>query len=170
MIEQIGDLLSSGGADSAAGGVLIALCGLFAVCAVRLSVIDLREHRLPNRIIYPWTAATLALLAAAAVLTGDAVALLRAIMGAVLWSAGFLSVRLIHSPALGMGDVKLAAVLGLHAGLPGWSTLILAVTATFLIGGLVALVLLAAGRAGRGSRIPFGPFMLGGTGLALLLG
>lgn len=170
MIERTWELLGAGVAETAAGIVLLVIGVLYVLCAVRLSLVDLREHRLPNRIVYPWTLTALVLFAVVAVLTSDLVSLLEGVIGGLLWAFGFLAVRLIHSPALGMGDVKLAVVLGLHAAFIGWSTLVLAVAATFVIGGLVALGLLLTGKAGRGSRIPFGPFMLGGTALALLLG
>ena len=60
---------------------------------------------------------------------------------------------------LGMGDVKLAAQLGVAAGLVGVQTAVAMVVVAFMLGGLVASVLWLARRRGR---IPFGPFMLAG--------
>ena len=64
---------------------------------------------------------------------------------------------------LGVGDVKLAASLGLLLGWIGWRDVLLGAFAGFLLGGVFSLVLLAAGLVTRRSHIPFGPFMLGGA-------
>jgi leader peptidase (prepilin peptidase)/N-methyltransferase len=69
---------------------------------------------------------------------------------------------------MGMGDVKLAGVLGLFLGWLGWSELLVGAFAAFLLGGVVALALLAARRVTRSSGIPFGPWMLAGAWSAVL--
>lgn len=169
VIGLVGEMLSSGGAATAAAVVL--LLGLFgsAGAAVLLAVVDVREHRLPNRIVYPWAGASVLLLLLVALLAGDISAWGRAVAAGLVWSVGFLAVKLIHPPSIGMGDVKLVAVLGLWAGFLGWAAVGAAVVLSFLVGGLVSLGLLVTGRAGRSTRIPFGPFLLGGTALALLM-
>lgn len=170
MISLIGELLTGGGAaESAAALLLLAGGAAFLICSAALALIDLREHRLPNRIVYPWAGATLGILLLAGLLLGDGAAVLRALAAGLLWALAFLAVRIIHPPAIGMGDVKLVLVLGMYAGFPAWGVLGAAVVLSFLTGGLVSLALLATRRADRSTRIPFGPFLLLGTGLALLL-
>lgn len=69
--------------------------------------------------------------------------------------------------ALGGGDVKLAAMLGAFLGGRG---LLLAFFLACLSGGLVGGMLLATGRAGRGTLLPFGPFLAFGAGASLFFG
>lgn len=73
---------------------------------------------------------------------------------------------LLHAPAMGLGDVKLAGAMGLTLGLPG---LLAALFLAFLGGGAVGGLLLATRRAGLQSRLPFGPFLCGATAAVLLL-
>ena len=69
-----------------------------------------------------------------------------------------------------MGDVKLAAVLGLYLGWLGWGVLAVGAFAAFLLGGIFAIALLLIGRARRRTAIPFGPWMIAGTWLGIALG
>ena len=71
--------------------------------------------------------------------------------------------------AFGLGDVKLAAVLGAWLAWPGWSALLLGGYLGLVIGGLVALAALATGAAARGSHLPHAPAMALGAWLALCL-
>jgi len=71
--------------------------------------------------------------------------------------------------ALGMGDVKLAALLGLYLGWLGWSTVLTGAVAGFVVQAALALVLLAARRVGRRDALPFGPAMLVGAALVMSL-
>lgn len=170
MIPYIGELITSGAAAELIAGLLLLLGGaVFAVCAVALGFIDLSEHRLPNRVIYPWAAVTAGILLVVSLLLGDLPGLLRGVGAALLWGLLFLIARLVHPPSIGMGDVKLAVVLGLYTGFLGWVTVAAAVLVSFILAGLVAIALLIAGRADRRTRIPFGPFLLIGTSVALII-
>jgi leader peptidase (prepilin peptidase)/N-methyltransferase len=64
--------------------------------------------------------------------------------------------------------VKLAGVLGLLLGWLGWGPVIVSVLAAFVIGGVIALILLLARRASRSSHIAFGPSMILGAWVALM--
>lgn len=170
MIAFTTELLSSGSLGQAMAGLLLLIGGIvFAVCAVALSFIDLREHRLPNRIIYPWTGIVVGLLLPTALLLGDPFAAVRALAAALVWGGAFLLVRLIAPPALGMGDVKLAVVLGLYTGFLGWETVLGAVVLSFLLGGIASAALLISRRGNARTAVPFGPFLLVGTAVALML-
>ena len=84
-------------------------------------------------------------------------------------SAGFfLSLILItRGRGMGMGDVKLVAVLGI---ILGWPKIVVGMFASFFSGALVALILLILGKRRFGQTVPFGPFLVLGTGVALLWG
>ncbi|NUL48094.1 prepilin peptidase [Cellulosimicrobium funkei] len=150
---------------AAVAGLLV-----FAVCAVRLTVTDLREHRLPNR----WTG-TLA--AGGAVTLGlgcladdDGWSRFWSMLGGgAVYLALLLVLHLISRAGMGMGDVKLAGGLGLYAGWLGWDQLLAAIVLGFVAGGVVALALVITRRATGSTHLPFGPALLTGTALALLL-
>ncbi|MDR8018850.1 A24 family peptidase [Nesterenkonia aerolata] len=169
MIGLLGEMFSSGGA--AVVGAVVLLLGLVgsAVCAAALAVVDLREHRLPNRIVYPWTLASVLLLLVVAASGDEIGSWVRALLAGVVWSSCFLVVKLIHPPSIGMGDVKLVLGLGLWTGFLGWGAVLAAVMLSFLLGGVVSVMLVLTRRAGRRTRIPFGPFLLVGSGLVLVL-
>ena len=66
-----------------------------------------------------------------------------------------------------MGDVKLAALLGLYLGWLGWDVVLLGAAAGFVVQAVLALVLLAARRIRLEGELPFGPAMLLGAALAI---
>ena len=131
------------------------VAGLFAAVLVLLAVVDWEQRRLPNVVVLPS-------LAAAVVLSG---APLTAALAAALAFVAFLGLfafgRRLYGPgALGMGDVKLAALVAAVVGLPaaGWALLL----GVLLAGGAAAAWLLS-GRAERGTLLPYGAFLaLGG--------
>jgi leader peptidase (prepilin peptidase)/N-methyltransferase len=151
--------------------LVVACLAYFVWMAARLAVIDIRSHLLPNRIVLPSYWAALPLAAAAAMGAGErwlpaAVGVLAG--GAVLWAV-YLVLRIVYPAGMGFGDVKLAGVLGLYLGFLSWQHLFWGTAAAFLLGGLFGLGLIVTRRGTAKSAIPFGPFMLAGTALALLL-
>lgn len=138
--------------------------------AVALALIDLDTKRLPDAIVLPSYLVAAVLLTGAAAMTGDWSALLRAgIAGAALLTF-YLVLFVIYPAGMGLGDVKLAGVLGMYLGWVGWGALVVGAFAAFLVGGLFAIGLMVLGRAGRRSGIPFGPWMLAGTAIGLAAG
>ncbi|OMH31416.1 A24 family peptidase [Tersicoccus sp. Bi-70] len=155
-------------------GVLAALaCAVLLALAAVLTVVDVREHRLPDRLVLPGIAVSAVLWVAAFAVAGpaaDAVGgIVRTLGAGVVLFAGYLLLRLIHPPGMGFGDVKLAALLGLHLGAAGWAHVAAGTVLAFLLGGLGGVLLLLTGRARWRSAIPFGPFMLAGAVVALVL-
>lgn len=138
-----------------------------AAAGVLLAVIDLQHHLLPNRVLVPSFGIGAALLMVAALLDGTWDALLRAGLGALVLFVGYLVLALISPRGLGMGDVKLAALVGLHLGWIGWSTLVAGALAGFVIQASLALVLLTGRRIGLRGELPFGPAMLLGAAVAI---
>jgi len=125
-------------------------------------------------IIPDWTVATLAIMALlyriALVLSG----IMRpedffwTVFGAVAASGFFYAIWIITKhKGIGFGDIKLAAPLGL---LMGWPVVWVGLWLASVIGAIVGLTLITAGKAKFGKPIPFGPFLIIGTLLALVWG
>ena len=159
-------------------GVLFALAGwrfvdqplllpaylAFAAVAVALALIDLDVRRLPNAIVLPAYPVLAVLLS----LDLDGSSLLRAAGGAALLFGFFFLVAFAVPGAMGFGDVKLAGLVGGMTAYLSWGTLLTAAFGAFLLGSLAGLLLMAVGRAGRRSAVPFGPFMLVAAWAAVL--
>lgn len=140
------------------------------VAGVALAIVDLREHRLPNRMLLVAGPVVAVLLVAGVLVAGEPVRLLGLLAGSAGMFALYLVVALAAPAAMGMGDVKLAALLGAPLGTLGLSAWLGGLLAAFLVGGVVALVAVAAGRVGWRGSIPFGPSMAAGALVGLLLG
>lgn len=135
-----------------------------------LTVIDVRTHRLPNRIVLPTLAGLLALAAIDALVAGRSASLVRALLGMVILGGLYAGLRAISPAGMGGGDVKLAAVIGLVLGWHGWQALLVGAASAFVLGALHALLLLALRKADRSTRIAFGPWMIAGAVLGVVLG
>ncbi|MGY3128356.1 leader peptidase (prepilin peptidase)/N-methyltransferase [Agrococcus sp. UYP33] len=143
---------------------------VLAAVGVALAWIDLDTQRLPDAIVLPAYPVVGALLLVAAATTGEWGSLLRAAAGGAILFAAYFAMAFAYPQGMGLGDVKLAGVLGMALGWLGWGELAVGAFGAFLLGGLFAIALVVARRAGRGSGIPFGPWMLGGAALAVLAG
>jgi leader peptidase (prepilin peptidase)/N-methyltransferase len=138
---------------------------------VALTLIDLDVQRLPDALTLPSYPVAVVLLGAAAILGAGSAPLVRAVVGGLALFALYLTLRVVtHGRGMGLGDVKLSGVLGAHLAWLGWGTLAFGAFGAFLLGGLTSVGLVLMGRAGRKTKIPFGPFMLAGALLAILLG
>jgi leader peptidase (prepilin peptidase)/N-methyltransferase len=135
---------------------------------VLLALIDARYKTLPNRVTLPAIGTGAALLAVAALATGEWPPLARAALGAVVLFVVFFVLVLLSPRSIGMGDAKLAALLGLYLGWLGTSILVLGVAGGFVVQALLALILLSTRRIGLRGELPFGPAML--LGAALVIG
>lgn len=142
---------------------------VFAAASTVLTLVDLAEKRLPNAVIFPSLAAVAVLLVPATWATGDWIALVWALVGAVAMFAVYFVLALISPSSMGMGDVKLALVIGLLLGWFGLNAWLIGLLAAFIVGGVIALVALALRRVTLRGSIPFGPSMLAGALIALLL-
>jgi leader peptidase (prepilin peptidase)/N-methyltransferase len=141
-----------------------------AVVGSLLAYVDIAVKRLPDPFTLPTYLIGPALLGIAVLTGGHPVRLGHAFLGlAVLWA--LYAVQHLAAPGtIGWGDVKLAGVLGLYLGWLGAPAWWLGVLAGFVLGGLYAAGLLIARRGTRKTELPFGPFMLAGAMIGILVG
>ena len=133
---------------------------LLAVIGVQLARVDLAHHLLPNPLVLTLLVAGLALFLLSSTATAEWAELLRAAAGAAILFVVFLILALISPNGIGMGDVKLAAPVGLYLGHLGWSQLFYGGALGFVLGGILSVVLIRLKRANLGSEVAFGPSML----------
>jgi leader peptidase (prepilin peptidase)/N-methyltransferase len=131
------------------------IAAVFSAVLVVLSAIDIERGIIPNRIVLPATGVIL--IAQLALFPGHAAEWVLAPLAV----AGVLIIPALLGRAwMGMGDIKLALLLG--AGL-GWEVLGAMVVASLCVFPAAVIVLVRGGLAARKSTIPFGPFLaLGG--------
>jgi leader peptidase (prepilin peptidase)/N-methyltransferase len=139
--------------------IVLALAYLGVVSPMLIRT-DLREHRLPNRIVLPGIAVGLVVCAGEWITSGHPPVV--SMIAALVYPGFLLALSLMGG--MGMGDVKLAVVLGLAS--QNVTVAVLSPVIAFLAGGLTSMVLLLMGRRGR---IPFGPFLLGGFWCAVVV-
>ena len=139
----------------------------FASVTVVVGFIDLGHRLIPNRILAPGIVAGFALLAAGAALEGRLGDLPEAVATGAGYFVVLLAAAVLTRGAIGMGDVKLAFLLGMFAGYGGWEVAVPAGVGAFLLAGLAAVILLALRRIGRNDHVPFGPPMVGAAWIAI---
>jgi prepilin signal peptidase PulO-like enzyme (type II secretory pathway) len=137
---------------------------------VALLVYDLRWMLLPNKLVFPLTAVALLMQAVALAVDWRGWTQLISISLAVAVGGGifYILFQLSDGKWIGGGDVKLGFLLGLLAGTPAKSLLVIFLAA--LLGSLVSLPLLANKKLGRKSTIPFGPFLIVAGVVTVLFG
>jgi len=144
---------------------------VFGVSGLWLSVIDAREHRLPNRGT-AWMGFLVGTTALVLVGLGQAPPqrILEALIASGL-STGFLLLLAVVPPqALGLGDVKLQAALGFYLG---WLNPVLVlgqVILGFILGGMAAWLMVMARKMGPRDHLAFGPFMVAASAVMVWLG
>ena len=145
--------------------VIIITYGLALVWGALLALIDLDVRRLPDALTLPAYPAAAVLLTLCSAVVEDWDALARATACAGLAVLVFMALALVGagSEGLGLGDVKLVGVLAGLLGWYGWTNALLGVATGCVLGGLVALVLLVTGRAGRGTHVAYGPVLIAGA-------
>ncbi|MCW2999453.1 MAG: prepilin peptidase [Solirubrobacterales bacterium] len=136
---------------------------VFVAALVPIAVIDLEHRIIPNRITLP--AAVAALLAGVILDPGFVPEQL--IAGAAAFGFFFLA-ALAYPRGMGMGDVKLAGVLGLYLGRAVGPGLFIALIAGVVVG--VAVIARKGAKEGRKTAVPFGPFLALGGMIAFFVG
>jgi leader peptidase (prepilin peptidase)/N-methyltransferase len=141
----------------------------FTAVGVALAAIDLDLRRLPTPIIAPSYAVLAVLLGLSAAWQHDGWSLIRAAIGAAVLFGFFALIVLVYPAGMGLGDVRLAGLVGGVLAYLSWGALIIGAFAGFLIGAVVGVALIAARHGGRKTAVPFGPFMIAGALLALFV-
>jgi leader peptidase (prepilin peptidase) / N-methyltransferase len=167
-----------------------ALCGLlFAVMAVKLgldpvlpaylyfvavglalALIDLDTRRLPDALTLPSYPVAAVLLTVGFLFGDHPGALLRAGVGAAAFGVVYFVIWYVKPGGMGYGDVKLAPVVGAYLGWVSYGALVVGFFLGFLYGSFIGVGLMLFGKAGRKSKVPYGPFMLAGALTAVLVG
>jgi len=132
-----------------------------AILGVQLARIDVALHLLPNPLVLMLLAGGLLLLLLSSIFGKQSDDFLRAALGAVILFAGYLILGLISPGGIGMGDVKLAAPVGLYLGYLGWSQLLYGGLLGFILNGLVTVLALSKKGRNKATEVPHGPSMLG---------
>ena len=148
---------------------LPAFC-LFFAALLAIALIDLEHFIVPNRIVFPMLAISLPLLATAALLDGEVRPLVTGVVGALIASNGLLLLNLVNPRGMGMGDVKLALLLGLFLGWLSLGHVALGLFLGFLFGAIGGILLISLGLKTRKDPVPFAPFLAAGTVVAVLAG
>jgi leader peptidase (prepilin peptidase)/N-methyltransferase len=134
----------------------------FAAMLIAVAGIDLEHRIIPNKVLLP--SAVFAVATAIALRPDDLAGL--GIAGAAAFVA-FLLCALAYPAGMGMGDVKLAGVMGLFLG----TAVIPSLFVAFLTGTIVGVAVIAKhGASGRKKGVPFGPFLALGGLVGLLFG
>jgi leader peptidase (prepilin peptidase)/N-methyltransferase len=143
--------------------VRIVLGLLLVTVLVPITLIDLDHRIIPNRITGP--AAVAALVAVAAL---DPDFLVEAIVAGIAGGGFFLIAALLYPRGMGMGDVKLAAVLGLYLGRAVAPAILIALVSGVFVG--AAIMVRKGAVEGRKTAVPFGPFLALGGMIAFFVG
>ena len=143
---------------------------VLAAGLVILGFIDLDHMLLPRRIVY----LTLTLVGVAFVIGAASGSQwhrlgVAAICAVVPWAL-FFAINFISPKALGFGDVRLALLIGFGLGWLGAGYAFLGFVIASVLGSVVGVTLMALGKAGRRTPIPFGTFLAAGALIAALAG
>jgi leader peptidase (prepilin peptidase) / N-methyltransferase len=131
-----------------------------AVMGTQLARIDIVRHLLPNLLVLILLVGSFLLLLLPALFNKQAADLGRALAGGVILFAAYLILALISPGGIGMGDVKLAAPIGLYLGYLGWTQLLYGGLLGFIVNGLVAVVAVSRNWRISGAEVAHGPSML----------
>jgi leader peptidase (prepilin peptidase)/N-methyltransferase len=148
---------------------LPAFCAL-AAGLIGLSWIDLRTKRLPRAIIYVTAAIGIPLLCVAALVRHEPRRMWMMLLGAGCALAFMWIVYVASRGGMGDGDVRLSPLLGAYLGWLNPGFVAVGLFIGFLAGAVVGVAMMAAGRAGRKTAVPFGPFLALGTIVAVFVG
>ena len=136
---------------------------LFVLLLVPITLIDLEHHIIPNVLTGIGAVGAIVLLVAF-----DSDSLVEHLIAAAAAGGFFLLAAIVYPAGMGMGDVKLAAVMGLFLGRAVAPAIFAALIAGTLIGGLI---IARYGMAeGRKKGIPFGPWLAFGSLVGLFAG
>ena len=147
----------------------IALWIIFAIIGLPLTVIDLKVHRLPDRLTVSLFIISLIVIVVSAISTSNYSRIKPSLIGAISLVGFYFLIAFISRGGMGFGDVKLSASIGLVSGYFGLSTVLVSSFSAFFLGSVIGIAMMIFGSAGRKTAIPFGPFMIAGQFISLTL-
>ena len=158
-------------AAAGAGGwaLLPAYLG-FGATTLAVTLTDIDHQLIPNRILFPGLAGSGLLLVGGALVNSEPGRLMDAAIAAMGYFTFLLVVAIVARGGFGMGDVKLALLLGLFLGYAGWDSLGVGLTLAILLGGVASVLLLLFTRKGRKAKFAYGPFLVAGAWIGLFWG
>ncbi|MFC5263013.1 prepilin peptidase [Kribbella qitaiheensis] len=143
---------------------------ILAVVGAVLGYIDTRTRYLPSAIIWPsYLVVGLALVVGSAV-SGEWDSLRRAAIAGVIGFGVFYVLWYVFPRGVGFGDVRLSGLLSMALGWLGWGELVTGLYGGFFLGAVIGIVLTLAKVFKRRQLFPFGPFMLVGALIGVLVG
>lgn len=143
---------------------------VLGLALVVLSAVDLERMIIPNRVLYPATAAVALLLAVGSAADGRWAPLGWAAACGAASFAAFGLVHLVSPRGMGFGDVRLAGLVGMATGWLSPGRAFVTFLAAFVLGSIVGVVVMVLSGQGRRTRLPFGPFLAAGAVLSVLAG
>lgn len=156
----VGVVAAIGLSVSVAAGVVPLAAGLTVSTLIPAALIDLRERRLPDAWVGA-AAAVFVVISTVGWVIGATPTFGRPLLGAAIVAGPILGLHLLSPNAMGFGDVKAAAVIGMAVGSVEWQLGLVVLT-------LAAGTAAAVGVAFRARTIAFGPFLVFGAWLALV--
>jgi leader peptidase (prepilin peptidase)/N-methyltransferase len=141
-----------------------------AAVSIVLALIDIDIRRLPFVIVAPSYLVAAVGLGAASLVDRDGASAVRALVGAALLWCFYRLLHAVYPAGMAYGDVRLAGLLGMYLGWLGWSELVTGGFFGFVVGGLGGAVVMATGRGGLKTQIPYGPYMIVGAWLGAVWG
>jgi prepilin signal peptidase PulO-like enzyme (type II secretory pathway) len=157
-------------ADALTSRAVIPAFIVFGSATLALTLIDLDHQLIPNRVLFPAIGIAGVLLTIGAIADGASAALLRGVAGGGAYFVGLLAFALVARGGFGMGDVKLALLLGLFIGYIGWGELALGAVLAVLLGGIASALLLVSRTKGRDARFAYGPYLVAGAWVSIIWG
>ena len=144
---------------------LVGSLGMLALAAA-----DITCGRIPNRIVYSTAGGSILAMLAVSAADGSWSLLGGALVAAVLGSAFVGVIHLVRPDGMGMGDVRLAALVGLMAGWTGswYVAALLALLVGFAAGSIAGIGKMLVRRTGMRTQIRFGPYLVLGALVVML--
>ncbi|SCG59896.1 prepilin peptidase [Micromonospora halophytica] len=152
--------------DAPGGLPLLAVWLVVMHTGVLLAAVDVAVRRLPTPVISAATLAISVVLAGQAATTGQARTLVAAALAAAALGGLYLALVIIAGSEMGLGDVRLAALLGAALGATSWPAVLLGGLLPFVLAAPEALARLALRRA---HSIAFGPYLVAGALIAAVV-
>lgn len=148
----------------------VLLFTLLAAITVPLFIIDIKVHRLPNKIIYPSIVIALTSVFLQSLIKSEYREIQSILVRATTLTIVFFVFFIISRGGMGLGDYKFGLLLVVILIYRPWQNLLSIFIISFITAGIYASIILLAKKGSRKSKIPFGPFLIIGAWLIIIAG